>query len=173
MSTQVTLGFQVAQRVVVKDEPFEMPTYHCPVCRYRPMMSVMPSPLKSPTLTSTQVTLGFQAAHMVVLKLEPLDMPVHQWPPCKNRPVMSVFLSPVKSPTLTSTQVTLGFHMAHKVVVNPVDPLEIPTYHWPPCRYRPTMSALPSPLKSPTWTSTQVTLGFQVAQSVVVKPSEP
>src|SRR5215471_11056065 len=118
MSTQVTFGFQVAQgaRAVVNEEPFESPTHHWPACWNRPMMSVMPSPLKSPTLTSTQVTLGFQPAHMVVLKLEPVERPVHQEPACRNRPVISALPSPLKSPTRTSVQVTVGFQLAHWVV---------------------------------------------------------
>src|SRR6266851_688785 len=77
--------------------------------------------------------------------------------------------SPLKSPILTSTHVTSGFQEAHKLVVNAVDPLESPTNHWPACRYRPTMSAFPSPLKSPVCTSTQVTFGFHWAHRLVVK----
>src|SRR5260370_28498655 len=118
-------------------------------------MSALPSPLKSPTLTSTQVMFGFHCAHKLVVKLEPVLTPVHQLPPCKYRPVMSALPSPLKSPTLTSAQVTLGFQVSHREVVKPVDPLESPTYHCPVLRYRPTMSDLPSPLKSPTWPSTQ------------------
>src|SRR5262245_56944824 len=38
---------------------------------------------------------------------------------------------------------------------------------------RPTMSSLPSPLKLPTSTSTQLTLGFQPSHRLVVKPTTP
>src|SRR5713101_1378180 len=82
---------------------------------------------------------------------------------------MSSLPSPLKSPTWTSTQVTLGFQLAQRVVLKPVDPSEIPTHHWPVCRTRPMISACPSPLKSPVWTSTQVTFGFQLAHRLLEK----
>src|SRR5713101_7743817 len=86
-STQVTLGFQVPQRLVVKVfDPLESPTYHCPVCRYRPMISACPSPLKSPVCTSTQVTFGFQVAQRLLVKAEPVEAPIHHCPAAPNRP---------------------------------------------------------------------------------------
>jgi hypothetical protein len=56
--TQVTLGFQVVQMVVLNDEPVERATYHWPVCAFRPAMSASPSPLKSPVWTSTKLEAG-------------------------------------------------------------------------------------------------------------------
>src|SRR5260370_42497144 len=86
-STQVTLGFQVAQRLVVKVfDPLESPTYHCPVCRYRPMISACPSPLKSPVWTSTQGTFGFQGVQRLFGEAEPGEAPIHPFPAAPNRP---------------------------------------------------------------------------------------
>src|SRR5207244_236890 len=117
--------------LVVKLEPVLRPVHQEPPCSQRPVMSSLPSPLKSPTRTSTQVTFGFQLAQKVVLKEVPVDMPVHQEPPSSHRAVMSMMRRPVlgltaplKSPTRTSTQVTFGFHCAQAVVLNDV-PLEI------------------------------------------------
>src|SRR6266851_3067306 len=112
-------------------------------------MSALPSPLKSATWTSTQVAAGFQVAHRVLLNVEPVDWAIHHCPPCKKRPTMSALPSPLKSPILTSTQVTAGFHVVHRLVVNPPEPLDRDTHHWPVCKTRPAMSVKPSPLKSP------------------------
>src|SRR5262245_52175595 len=128
-STHVSLGFQVAHNVAVKEvTPSERPTHHCPDSSTRPAMSVLPSPLKSPTFASTQVTFGFQAAHKEVLKLLPRDSPTHHWPPCKVRPTMSAFPSPLKSATLTSSHITVGLQLAHTLLVNEV-PVLWPTHH--------------------------------------------
>jgi len=54
-----------------------------------------------------------------------------------------------KSPARTSTQVTAVDQVDHKLMLN-VEPLEMPVHHPPVCSARPVMSALPSPLKSPT-----------------------
>src|SRR6266851_2728562 len=75
---------------------------------------------------------------------------------------MSAFPSPVKSPTFTSPHVAAGFQVVHRLVVNPPEPLDSDTHHWPVCKYRPAISVCPSPLKSPVTTSTQVAFGFQV-----------
>src|SRR6516165_7320803 len=53
---QATLRFQVAQSEFWKVLPVERPVHHWPFCKTRPVMSALPSPLKSPTCTSTQVT---------------------------------------------------------------------------------------------------------------------
>src|SRR5882672_9061643 len=75
-STQVTLGFQVVQRLLVKDVPLEIAAHHWPACENRPMRSVLPSPLKSPTRTSTQLTAGFHTTQAVVPKaVEPFEIP--------------------------------------------------------------------------------------------------
>src|SRR5437588_10020613 len=120
-------------------------------------MSALPSPLKSPMCTSTPVTPVLQVAHGAgeVTKLVPFDTAVHQLPPSLYRPVMSALPSPLKSPTCTSTQVAPVLQVAQRVVLKAVLPLDRPVHHAPPCTYRPVMSALPSPLKSPTSTSTQ------------------
>src|SRR5206468_7850882 len=47
------------------------------------------------------------------------------------------------------------------------DLVDSPVHHWPFCKIRPVMSDRPSPLKSPTCTSTQMTAGLQVAHKVV------
>src|SRR5689334_19540574 len=103
-------------------------------------MSILPSPLKSPTLTSAQVTDGFQFVHWVIVKLNPLDTPTHQLPLLRSRPAMSMRPSPLKSPVTTSTHLTAGFQAAHCVVVNPVEPLDSPTHTCPEDLSRPTMS---------------------------------
>src|SRR6266852_458322 len=106
-STQVTPVLQVAQRVVLKAVlPLDRPTHHWPLCKARPTMSALPSPLKSPTLTSAQVTPVLQEVQRVVLNAEPVLNPVHQAPFESTRPVMSDLPSPLKSPTFTSTQLT-------------------------------------------------------------------
>src|SRR5207247_32421 len=99
----------------------------------------------------------------------PLEMPVHQVPPSLYRPVMSALPSPLKSPTCTSTQVAPVLQVAQREVLKAVLPLDRPVHHDPPCKYRPVMSALPSPLKSPTLTSTQVAAVLQVAHRLLVK----
>src|SRR5947208_17132731 len=62
--------------------------------------------------------------------------------------------------------------VAHRVVVKVVPFVRV-VHHLPVSSARPTMSALPSPLKSPTFTSTQVTPVLQVSHLLVVKPPEP
>src|SRR5438045_211879 len=91
--------------LVVNDDPVELAVHQLPPSSQRPVMSALPSPLKSPTLTSTQVAAVDQMAHKLVVNDEAVEMAVHQEPPCKYRPVMSALPSPLKSPTLTSTQV--------------------------------------------------------------------
>src|SRR5207249_8889031 len=108
----------------------------------------------------------------VVAKPEPFDRAVHQVPPCRYRAVMSSLPSPLKSPACTSTQVAPVLHVAQREVLKAVLPLDRPVYHWPFCKARAVMSALPSPLKSPTFTSTQVAPVLQLAQSEVLK-TEP
>src|SRR2546430_2608303 len=69
---------RVPQRVVVKFEPLLTPVHQAPFSM--PAMSALPSPVKSPTITSTQETAVLHCAHIVVLNDEPLEMPVHQEP---------------------------------------------------------------------------------------------
>src|SRR5947209_13846026 len=117
-------------------------------------MSSLPSPLKSPTLTSTQVTVVGQGVPQgVELNELPVLSPTHHRPVCSTRPVMSALPSPLKSPTLTSTQVTLvGQAVPQGEEVKAV-PLESATHHRPVCSTRPVMSSLPSPLRSEEHTS--------------------
>src|SRR5216683_3818949 len=90
-STQVTLGFQFAQRVVLKPfDPLESPTHQLPLCKSRPMMSACPSPLKSPVCTSTQVAFGFQVVHKLSEKEEPVEAAIHHCPVAPYRPRMLV-----------------------------------------------------------------------------------
>src|SRR5207253_1652849 len=84
--------------------PVLSPVHHRPVCSTRPVMSALPWPSKSPTLTSTQVTVVGQAPHTVLLKELPSELATHHLPVGCTRPAMSSFLSPVKSPTRMSTQ---------------------------------------------------------------------
>src|SRR5438874_872634 len=120
-------------------------------------MSSLPSPLKSPTITSVQVTAVDHGSHQgVELNELPVLSPTHHRPVCCTRPVTSARWSPSKSPTLTSTQVTLEAQAPHLVLLKEL-PSEVSTHHAPVCCTRPTMSSLPSPVKSPTWTSTQLT----------------
>src|SRR5260370_809631 len=71
-----------------------------------------------------------------------------------------------KTPVSTSTQVTDG---SQGEEVKAVLPLETATHHRPVCCTRPVMSARPSPLKSPTLTSTQVTAVDHWSQGVKLK----
>src|SRR5713226_8187962 len=86
---------------------------------------------------------------------------------------MSVLPSPLKSPTCTSTQVTAVDQRPHMEVVNPEEPLESATHQLPVAASRPTTSGRPSPLKSPTCTSTQVLLGSQAPYGIDMKPLDP
>src|SRR5260370_1170153 len=91
-------------------DPVDKLTHHWPVCKTRPMMSVLPSPLKSPTLTSTQVTLGLQVVQRLQVKLEPVLRPTHHSPPAE-RPATSVKPSPLKSPCTTCCQLAAGLQL--------------------------------------------------------------
>src|SRR5260370_19263050 len=79
-STQVTRGFQVAQREFVKEEPVDWPTHHWPDCSTRPTMSSLPSPLKSPTRMSTQLTFGFHVVPNDHVSAGPMHRPFHHRP---------------------------------------------------------------------------------------------
>src|SRR5437870_5818027 len=98
------------------------------------MMSILPSPLKSPGCTSTQFTTlaapGAHAAHRLVASAPPLEMPAHHCPVCSARPTTSILPSPFRSPTLTSTHVRLGDHPVHRLVTNEV-PVDRATNHKP------------------------------------------
>src|SRR5438132_11919779 len=100
-------------------------------------MSDLPSPLKSPTLTSDQVTPVLQVSHLEAAKPEPVDRATHQSPPSAYRPTMSAFPSPLKSPTCTSAQVTPVLQVCHSDVAKPL-PLHRATRQSPPSAYRPT-----------------------------------
>src|SRR5438874_645496 len=133
-------------------------------------MSDLPSPLKSPTWMTTQVTPVLQVSQRELVKPEPLDKATHHWPVSKARPMMSLLPSPLKSPTCTSTHVTPVLQVVHGAGdVMKLEPFERAVHQLPPSLYRPVMSALPSPLKSPTCTSTQVTAVLQIVHSEVVK----
>src|SRR5437867_2766391 len=123
-------------------------------------MSSLPSPLKSPTITSVQLTAVLHRSQGVKLnELLPVLSPTHHRPVCSTRPTMSSLPSPLKSPTLKSTQVTVvGKAAPQGEEVKAVLPLETATHHRPVCSTRPVMSVRPSSLKSPTLTSTQVTV---------------
>ena len=163
-STQVTLEFQVAQRLLVKELPLERAAHHWPFERTRPAMSLLPSPLKSPTLTSTQVTAVDHVVHSVVVNEWPVDRPTHHCPVPRMRPAMSLLPSPLKSPTTRSTHVTPGFHVAHVENAND-DPFERPIDQVPPEALNSATSVRPSPLKSPE--STVVGAGRGVAPITV------
>src|SRR6266851_1254143 len=156
-------GAQVVQSCgVVKLVLVDRAAHHSPFWAMRPTRSALPSPVKSPTWTSTQVTAVLHWSQTVKLNELPSLSPVHHRPVCSTRPVISALPSPLKSPTLTSTQVTLvGQAVPQGEEVKAVLPLESATHHRPVCSTRPVISALPSPLKSPTLTSTQVTAVLQ------------
>src|SRR5262249_8902321 len=105
---------------------------HSPAWTERAMLAALPSPLKSPTLTSTQVTAAFQDAHKLVEAEDPEEMAAHHEPPCSQRPAMSNLPSPLKSPLLTSTQVTAGVQVAHKPLPKD-EPFAEASHHWPAC----------------------------------------
>src|SRR5262249_16941544 len=105
-------------------------------------MSILPSPLKSPTRTSAQVTLVDQEVQGLVLNDEPFETATHPPPVPGSRPAMSVWPSPTKSPVRTSTQFTVALQMSHCVVLNADEPLDTPTHHWPLLETRPAMSFL-------------------------------
>src|SRR5947207_1620406 len=84
-STQVAAVDQVPHRLVVNDEPVEMPVHHEPPCSQRPVTSSLPSPLKLPTLTSTQVILEEHTAEIQALKDVVLQMALDKAPPSSHR----------------------------------------------------------------------------------------
>src|SRR5205823_381527 len=160
----------VAHWLVLNVEPLDRPVHHWPDCSARPVISDLPSPLKSPTWTSTQVTLVLQVSQRELVKPEPLDKATHHWPVSKARPMMSLLPSPLKSPTFTSTHVTPVLQVVHGAGDDmKLEPFESALHQLPPSLSRPVMSALPSPLKSPTCTSTQVAAVLQVVHSDMVK----
>src|SRR5690349_11991817 len=132
-------------------------------------MSGLPSPLKSPTLTSSQLTDVLHVSQSWSVKLPPLESATYQSPTSSARPMMSARPSPLKSATLTSTHVTPVPQTVHSEVTKLPKPVFKPTYHWPVDRSRPAMSSLPSPLKSPVRTSAHVGLVLHVAQREDVK----
>src|SRR5713101_2360315 len=87
--------------------------------------------------------------------------------------MMSALPSPFKSPIRISTHVTAEDQVAQSVVLKAMEPLDKLAHHWPACKTRPMMSALPSPFKSPIRMSTQVTAADQVAHNVVLKDVAP
>src|SRR6266436_6376349 len=74
-----------------------------------------------------------------------------------------------KLPQRTSVQLTAVDHVVQRLVAELELPPERLVHHWPAPRKRPARSDLPSPLKSPTCTSTQVTFGFHRAQRLLLK----
>src|SRR5262249_2527012 len=90
---------QVVQRVVLKAVPKETPVHQLPPSRKRPVMSALPSPLKSPAWTSTQVAEVLHVAQVLVMKEEPVEIAVRQLPRSRLRPTRSALPSPLKSPT--------------------------------------------------------------------------
>src|SRR5690349_17771513 len=104
----------------------------------------------------SEICHGAHLSQRALMNLEPLEMAAHHWPVLLTRPTKSVVPSLSRSAARTSTQVAPVDQVSHLVVVKAFEPLDTPTYHWPFSKARPTMSALPSPLKSPTLTSTQV-----------------
>src|SRR5438132_5885633 len=132
-------------------------------------MSALPSPLKSPTCTSTQVAPVLQYAPRLLVNELPVDWAPHHWPLSAARPTMSILPSPLKSPTLTSSQVTPVLQVSQRTFLNPPEPLDWATHHWPVSKYRPAMSVKPSPLKSPDCTSTQVGMELQLVAKEFAK----
>src|SRR5207249_4082563 len=75
------------------------PTHQIPVVGSRPIMSALPSPLKSPTITLVQWTALDQVAHT---ELPPFVVLTHHWPVDASRPASSATPSPLKSPVRAS-----------------------------------------------------------------------
>src|SRR2546430_8547769 len=108
-------------------------------------MSALPSPLKSPPLTSTQVAAVLHTPHGTVTKEAPVERLTLHLPVVGSRPTMSALPSPLKSPTCTLTQFTLGAQLPQ----TELPPFVVLTHHWPVDASRPASSDTPSPLKSP------------------------
>ena len=133
-----------------------------------------PSALKSPTVKVTNTPLGFQVAHKaLVVKDEPVETLTHHWWTAAFSPMMSDLPSPVTSATMRLLQVTELLHNVHRLDVKALEALDRPTHHPAVCWTRPATSATPSPLKSPTCSSTQVTVVAQLAQSPSITKLEP
>src|SRR5438132_3520714 len=118
----------------------------------RPMMSVLPSPSKSPTLTSTHVKPADHTSHSCVWNADPVEVLTNHCPFCKSRPAMSALPSPLKSPTTTSAQV-IAAESADQPPQNCVlkaAPVATLTYHWPFSLMRPARAFKTAPLKGPT-----------------------
>src|SRR2546425_204841 len=110
-STQVAPVLQVAHGAgeVTKLVPVDRAVHQAPPSSQRPVMSALPSPLKSPTCTSTQVTLTpvvpvLQMVQTEVVTELPLDRATHHLPVFGSQPAMSVSPSPLKSPASTLAQ---------------------------------------------------------------------
>jgi hypothetical protein len=76
-------------------------------------------------------------------------------------------LSP-KLPSLTFTQIGVVSQRSKSRGLKDL-PVEMPTHHCGDSSTRPARSSLPSPLKSPNCTSTQVTVGSLVVHRLVLK----
>src|SRR5216684_643124 len=98
MSTQAAWAFHCAHKEFAKEDPVDRPVHHLPSSCSRPMMSILPSPLKSPTRTSAQVAWGFHWVQKAFVKEEPVDKATHHFPSPNSRPTKSVLPSPLKSP---------------------------------------------------------------------------
>src|SRR5712692_8911741 len=111
-------------------------------------MSALPSPVKSPTITSTQVTAGLQVAHGVVEKANPLPVliPTNHWPVARLRAATSVVPSPLKSPVSTFTQVAAGFKVPNIALLNPLVPFDTATHNPPPVVSCPRMPGMNGPV---------------------------
>src|SRR5437660_11849192 len=94
-------------------------------------MSLLPSPLKSPTCTSTHSTAELHVSHRITSKAEPVERFTTHWPLDCCRPTRSITPSPLKSPTLISTQVTAVDQFAHHVGSVNALPVEALTHQSP------------------------------------------
>src|SRR5207253_8878872 len=103
-------------------------------------MSALPSPLKSPTLTSTQVAMVLHVSQRELVKPEPLDRATHHWPPSAYRPMISALPLPSKSPTCTPTQEAKVLQVVHLLVVKPPEPLDNEIHQSPVSLARPARS---------------------------------
>src|SRR5947209_3151813 len=101
-------------------------------------MSALPSPLKSPILTSTQVAAVLHMPQRLKANEEPVLNPTHHCPVSLTRPTMSALPSPLKSATCTSTQVTLELQLPHLLPLVKYVPVVDDTQMLPVCRSRPT-----------------------------------
>src|SRR6266542_6438350 len=135
--------------------PFMNQMATAPEVVFRHRISALPSPLKSPTSAITQL-VGMAGSSKKFVTVSPSMSHSSTAPEEVFRHRMSALPSPLKSPTLAIVQVGPAMPTLTPGVLVTVPPFMNQMDTAPEVVFRQRRSALPSPLKSPTWAMTQL-----------------